>query len=84
MSTDGLYAERAQKARRQRVADFATFLQNMEGQSLDSAMKAYSRQTGISMRTLGEYWEVLNPDNKGPIYEKHGLIRVRHRRGWMK
>lgn len=80
-STD-VYAARAQKARRDRVARFSVFLQNMEGQSVDSVLRAYSLQTGIAIRTLEEYWDVISLENKGPIYERHGIIRIRHSKLW--
>jgi 5-methylcytosine-specific restriction endonuclease McrA len=77
MSHPDVYAETAQRMRQERVARFSAFLQNMEGQSLEFALRVFSLQTGIALRTLGEYWDVICVGNKGPIYEKHGIIKVR-------
>lgn len=76
MSSD-IYAPKAQQLRRERVARFTLLLQSSEGQSLESVMNQYSLSSGVSRRTLEEYWEVISNTNRGPIYEKRGIIKVR-------
>ncbi len=72
-----VWAPRAQKWRQERVQKFAKYLIQNEGQSLTVVMKEWSLQSGVAMRTVQEYWDVLSPDNRGPVYEKHGIIAVR-------
>lgn len=74
-----VWAPRAQSWRMERVQKFADYCVKMEGQSLVVVMKHYSRETGVSLRTVQEYWDVLSPDNRGAIYERNGLIKCRKR-----
>lgn len=74
-----VWAPRAQSWRMERVQKFADYCVKMEGQSLTMVMKVFSRESGVSMRTVQEYWDVLSPDNRGPIYERNGIIKVRNK-----
>lgn len=48
-----------------------------EGQQLQPVLLNLSKSLGRSMRTINEYWEVISVGGLGPIYEKHGIIKVR-------
>jgi len=80
-----IYSEKAAMLRRQRLADLTRLLQASEGQELVSVLRRYSKATGKSMKTINEYWEIISDDNKGPIYEKNGIVKVRTMfRRWIK
>jgi hypothetical protein len=76
-----VWAPRAQSWRMERVQKFADYCAKMEGQDLTIVMKHYSRETGVSMRTVQEYWDVLSPDNRSAIFVRNGIIRLRERKG---
>ena len=63
--------------RQERVSKFTEYLIAHEGQELEIAMKNFSRATGVSMRTVLEYWNVISPSNHAMIYTKAGVIKVR-------
>jgi hypothetical protein len=75
-----VWAPRAQRWRQERVQKFADYCVKMEGQDLTLVMKTFSRESGVSMRTVQEYWDVVSPDNRSAIQVKNGIIRVKERR----
>lgn len=76
-SSRDIYSEKAARLRTERINDMTLKLVASEGQPLRAFMLTYSKETGRSLKTLGEYWEVISLDNKGPIYEHNGIIKVR-------
>lgn len=72
-----IFAPKAQQLRRERVARLTQMLVSAEGQTLDSVVNQFSLSTGVSKRTIEEYWEIISNNNQGPIYEKRGLVKVR-------
>ena len=74
-----VWAPRAQRLRQERVSRFTEYLIAHEGQELEVAMKNFSRATGVSMRTVLEYWQVISPSNKGIVYTRSGVIKIRKR-----
>jgi len=64
-----------------RVQKFSDYCVKMEGQDLEIVIRHFSRETGVSVRTVEEYWDVLSPGNKGRLFVRDGIIRVKQRRG---
>lgn len=67
----------AEKLRREKLLAFTRLLVNSEGQRLEEAMNEFSRATGNTLQKIEEYWKVVSNNNRGPVYERHGLIKVR-------
>lgn len=74
-----VWAPRAQRWRQERVQKFADYCVKMEGQDLTLVMRTYSRESGVSMRTVQEYWDVISPDNRSAITVRNGIINVKRR-----
>ncbi|MGD1055741.1 MAG: hypothetical protein ABR867_06635 [Nitrososphaerales archaeon] len=80
-----IYSEKAAQLRNERIAYMTQILVSSEGQPVYPVLLRLSKSTGRSMKTINEYWEVISEHNSGPIYEKHGIIRVRRAfKRWVK
>jgi len=76
-----VYAPRAQRLRMIRVQAFADYCVKMEGQDLTIVVRRFSREWGVSVEKVQEYWDVIAEDNRGNIYVRDGIVRTRRRRG---